>query len=118
MERLDDGKRPRRRADHLAERRRFGPLKERQRPHQSGLTTQPARALTIGRCGCLSQSNQLYAIIRPATTMIAQSTSDLAPALLAARGGTGSRSHSAMRRSIVEWKTKALSPASASATTL
>src|SRR5262245_46331776 len=119
MPRLDHGKRPRRLADRLADRRRLHPLKEREQVHHgapSGGTTHPATALTMRGCGCLSQSNQLYAMNRPQTTMIVQRTSDRAPARRTARGGTGSVSHSSMRRSTPRWNTNAFRPASTSAT--
>src|SRR5436190_2092922 len=70
--------------------------------HSGGMASQPARTFTTAGCGCLSQSNQLYAIMRPATTMLAQSTSDTAPAIRALFGRTGSRSHAATRRKTPE----------------
>src|SRR6266513_2970823 len=58
--------------------------------------TQPANRSTTAGSG-LSQSNQLYAIIRPEKMIATQRASDAAPAIFAARG-VAVASHSARRR--------------------
>ena len=60
-------------------------------PSYSESVTQPASTLTIAGCGCLPQSNQSYAIMRPDMIMRAHNTRASAPAILARRGGTGSQ---------------------------
>src|SRR5258708_1547958 len=71
------------------------PLKEWQQIHSCAYSvgTQLVRKLMIAGCGCLSQSNQLYAIILPEKTMPIHRTSESAPATLAALGGMASASH-------------------------
>src|SRR6266403_427814 len=78
---------------------------------------QPAARMIIARCG-LSQSNQLYAIIRPAMTMPAHTAKDRPAATLALLGGTGCKSHSATLRYTVECKTHTFKPADISSTIL
>src|SRR5216684_2380457 len=78
---------------------------------------QPAARVIIARCG-LSQSNQLYAIIRPAMTMPAHTTKDRPAATLALLGGTGCKSHSANLRYTVAWKTHTFKPADISSNIL
>src|SRR5262245_13351046 len=87
MSGLDQREQPGRLPDRLAKRRVVAPLEERQHQYTEGAATQLVRKLMMAGCGCRSQSNQLYAIIRPQNTMAIHSASEVAPAIRIAFGG-------------------------------